>query len=56
MSVVYILAHFDDEYCALPLIWEAARQGLPQRFFYLADYRDAELGRRRLAETMAFLR
>jgi LmbE family N-acetylglucosaminyl deacetylase len=55
MSVVYILAHFDDEYCALPLIWQAAREGLEQRFVYLADYRDAALGARRLAETRAFL-
>ena len=55
MSVVYILAHFDDEYCALPLIWQAAREGLAQRFIYLADYRDAALGARRLAETRRFL-
>jgi LmbE family N-acetylglucosaminyl deacetylase len=55
MSVVYILAHLDDEYCALPLIWQAAREGLEQRFIYLADYRDPALGRRRLAETRAFL-
>jgi LmbE family N-acetylglucosaminyl deacetylase len=55
MSVVYILAHFDDEYCALPLIWRAAREGLDQRFIYVADYRDARLGARRLAETRAFL-
>jgi LmbE family N-acetylglucosaminyl deacetylase len=55
MSVVYILAHFDDEYCALPLIWQAAREGLSQRFIYLADYRDPALGARRLAETRAFL-
>jgi LmbE family N-acetylglucosaminyl deacetylase len=55
MSVVYILAHFDDEYCALPLIWQAAREGLTQRFVYLVDYRDAALGARRLAETRRFL-
>jgi LmbE family N-acetylglucosaminyl deacetylase len=55
MSVVYILAHFDDEYCALPMIWQATREGLAQRFIYLADYRDAALGRRRLAETCGFL-
>jgi LmbE family N-acetylglucosaminyl deacetylase len=55
MSVVYILAHFDDEYCALPLIWQAAREGRAQRFIYLADYRDAALGARRLAETRAFI-
>lgn len=55
MSVVYILAHFDDEYCCLPLIWQAAREGLAQRFIYLADYRDASLGARRFAETQSFL-
>lgn len=55
MSVVYILAHLDDEYCALPLIWQAAREGLAQRFIYLADYRDPALGQRRLAETCSFL-
>jgi LmbE family N-acetylglucosaminyl deacetylase len=55
MTVVYILAHFDDEYCALPLIWQARREGLEQRFVYLADYRDRALGARRLAETHAFL-
>lgn len=55
MSVVYILAHFDDEYCALPMIWRATREGLAQRFVYLADYRDAALGERRLAETRRFL-
>ncbi|MDB5448059.1 MAG: hypothetical protein JWQ97_3376 [Phenylobacterium sp.] len=55
MTVVHVLAHFDDEYCALPLIWEAQRQGLQQRFLYLADYRDESLAARRLQETRAFL-
>lgn len=55
MSVVYLLAHFDDEYCALPLIWQARREGKDQRFLYLADYRDPALAARRLAETKAFL-
>jgi LmbE family N-acetylglucosaminyl deacetylase len=55
MSAIYILAHFDDEYCALPLIWQAAREGVPQRFIYLADYRDTKLAVRRLAETRVFL-
>jgi len=55
MTVVYILAHFDDEYCALPMIRQAQREGLDQRFIYLADYRNAALGRRRLAETRGFL-
>lgn len=55
MSVVYILAHFDDEYCCLPMIWEAAREGLDQRFIYVVDYRDVALGARRLMETQRFL-
>ena len=55
MTLLYILAHFDDEYCCLPMIWQAVREGRAQRFFYLADYRDAALGQRRLAETRAFL-
>lgn len=55
MTVLHILAHFDDEYCAWPLIREAAREGLTQRFVYLADYRDEALRRRRLAETERFL-
>jgi len=53
--VVHVLAHFDDEYCALPLIWQARREGLQQQFIYLADYRDAAMGVRRLAETRRFL-
>jgi LmbE family N-acetylglucosaminyl deacetylase len=56
MSVVYILAHFDDEYCALPLMWQARRDGLDQRFLYMADYSDAAMAARRLAETRGFLR
>ncbi|MDB5494246.1 MAG: hypothetical protein JWP86_1583 [Phenylobacterium sp.] len=55
MAVVYILAHFDDEYCALPLIKQRVRQGLDQRFLYVADYHDAELTRTRFAETRALL-
>jgi len=55
MSVVYILAHLDDEYCAAPLIWQARREGLDQHLLYLADYRDRRMGRRRLAETRAYV-
>lgn len=55
MSVVYILAHLDDEYCALPLIWQAKRAGLEQHFLYVADYRDAATAQVRLAETRGFL-
>lgn len=55
MTVVYILAHFDDEYCGLPLIRRRAEAGIDQRFFYVADYPDPELARRRHAETRALL-
>lgn len=55
MVVAYILAHLDDEYCALPLIWQARREGLRQLFFYLADYRNPALTARRLGETRRFL-
>lgn len=56
MALVYILAHFDDEYAALPLIREAQARGQAQHFLYLADYRSAQIAQRRLAETRAFLR
>lgn len=55
MATAYILAHFDDEYFALPMILEERRAGVSQRFLYVADYADAELSQRRLAETAAFL-
>ena len=56
MAVVFLLAHFDDEYCALPLILQAQAAGGTCRFVYVADYPSPENGRRRLAETRAFLR
>ena len=56
MAVVYVLAHFDDEYAALPLIREAQARGQDQRFLYLADYRSPQIAQRRLGETRAFLR
>lgn len=56
MAVVYVLAHFDDEYAALPLIREAQARGQAQHFLYLADYRSPQIAARRLAETRAFLR
>jgi hypothetical protein len=55
MSTLWLLAHFDDEYLALPLILQRARAGIGQRFLYLADYRRPELAARRLAETRTFL-
>jgi LmbE family N-acetylglucosaminyl deacetylase len=55
MAVVHLLAHFDDEYCALPLILERQRAGREQIFLYLADYRTDALSRRRHAETRTLL-
>lgn len=55
MAIVYVLAHFDDEYFAYPLLTAAARAGVEQYFFYVADYADPEIADRRHAETRAFL-
>ena len=54
MTVVYILAHCDDEYAALPLILEAKAAGQDQLFLYVAENRGA-VAERRLGETRAFL-
>lgn len=53
MAIVYILAHFDDEYFATPLIARAA--GQDQWFLYIADYATPALSARRLAESRAYL-
>jgi len=55
MTVVYIFAHFDDEYCALPLVKAAVAAGEAQLFLYVADYRTRELAATRHAETRALL-
>jgi LmbE family N-acetylglucosaminyl deacetylase len=55
MAVVYILAHFDDEYCALPMVRARAAAGVEQYFLYVSDYPDPADGARRKAETRAFL-
>lgn len=55
MAAVFILAHFDDEYCALPLILQARAAGEACRFLYVADYRTPGMAARRLSETRAFL-
>jgi LmbE family N-acetylglucosaminyl deacetylase len=55
MTVVYLLAHFDDEFGCLPMIWRATRDGEAQHFLYLADYRSPRTTSRRFAETRAFL-
>ena len=50
MAVVHVYAHFDDEYCALPLVRRLAREGAQQHFLYVADYRTPELAATRFAE------
>ncbi|WP_304219688.1 PIG-L family deacetylase [Phenylobacterium aquaticum] len=55
MTVVHLLAHFDDEYCALPLVRALARAGRTQRFVYVADYATPGITATRLAETRALL-
>lgn len=55
MADVYILAHCDDEYAALPLILEARAAGRDQMFLYVAENPGPDLPDRRLAEVRAFL-
>jgi LmbE family N-acetylglucosaminyl deacetylase len=55
MAVVYLLAHFDDEYCALPLVEEDVSAGADPWFLYVCDYATPELTQRRWDETRALL-
>ncbi len=55
MTVVWILAHFDDEYCGLPLIDEARAAGQEQLFLYVADYESPRVRAQRHAESRRFL-
>jgi LmbE family N-acetylglucosaminyl deacetylase len=55
MTLVYVLAHFDDEYCGLPLIDEARAAGQDQLFLYLVDYPSEAVRAHRHAETRRFL-
>jgi LmbE family N-acetylglucosaminyl deacetylase len=55
MAVAYILAHFDDEYGALPLIRQAQAASEPQFFLHVADYATPDVTARRLAETRAYV-
>jgi LmbE family N-acetylglucosaminyl deacetylase len=55
MTVVYVLAHFDDEYCALPLVHRARAEGRKQLFVHVVDYRNPRMAERRRRETEAFL-
>lgn len=54
MATVYILAHFDDEYFALPMILEGIRAGIEQTFLYVAEYASEGLSRARRLETERF--
>ena len=56
MATLYILAHFDDEFCAWPLIRQGVAEGREQRFIHVVDYRTPHLAAMRLAETLDFLR
>lgn len=56
MAVVYLLAHFDDEYGAWPLIRRGVAEGRDQWFLYVVDYADPRAARIRAAETRAMLR
>jgi LmbE family N-acetylglucosaminyl deacetylase len=55
MTVVYIFAHFDDEYCALPLIDAARAAGQGQLFLYVADYDSPKVRAQRHGETRRLL-
>jgi LmbE family N-acetylglucosaminyl deacetylase len=55
MTVVYVLAHFDDEYCGLPLIEEARAAGQDQLFLYVVDYPNETVRAHRHAESRRFL-
>ncbi|MES2724521.1 MAG: hypothetical protein V4656_15325 [Pseudomonadota bacterium] len=53
MAIVHILAHFDDEYFATPLIRRAGSED--QWFLYIADYVTPALSARRMAESRTYL-
>jgi N-acetylglucosamine malate deacetylase 1 len=54
MAVAYILAHFDDEYGAMPRILAGQRAGEDAHFLYVCDY--ARLADERCAESRRYLR
>jgi len=55
MTRVWILAHFDDEYCGLPLIDQGRAAGQDELFLYIADYVGEARRARRHGETRALL-
>ncbi len=54
MSVLWVLAHHDDEYLALPMMLRARERGEAQRFVFLTD--SGKNARWRQRETRALLR
>jgi hypothetical protein len=55
MTTLFVLAHYDDEYGAWPLIEARRRGGHDMLFAYLAPSSDAAARRRRVGETRSFL-
>jgi LmbE family N-acetylglucosaminyl deacetylase len=55
MTSLFLLAHYDDEYCAWPLIETWRRAAEPMVFVYTAPPREPDLRARRRAETLALL-
>ncbi len=52
MTTLFVLAHYDDEFGAWPLIARARRDGEATVFAHLAPPRDPDLRARRQAETL----
>lgn len=55
MTTLLILAHYDDEYCALPLLMEARAKDEPLIFAFNAPPRSDRIRARRLHETVRCL-
>lgn len=55
MNTLYVLAHFDDEYFAWPLILRGQKAADQQYFAYVADYDPPSLARRREQESVRLL-
>lgn len=55
MTIVYVLAHFDDEFCAWPMIRRAVAEGRDHLFIHVVDYKNSRMALRRHRETVAFL-
>jgi len=55
MATLYVLAHFDDEYFAWPMIAQGVRAGVAQHLVYVADYPTPALSARRRDESVRAL-